>query len=557
MEKKKKIVGLVFKFIIIMIALVGILGILKLAPNYKNNDIKDKINLVINNSNVTGSLKKDVYMDEKGIVYLSFDDIDNFFDRFLYHDEQYHQIVTTSGSKIASIEIGKNEMYINSSKTQIYGTVIEKEGEFYLPFSEMGNVYNVKTTYVQDTNTVIIESLDRKLTKAIADKDLSIKMKDTTLSRTVAKVKRGDSVIIVAEEQEGWTKVRTETGKIGYVKTKRLSNIKNVREDMEYNKQITGKVNIVWDYFSEYASAPDRQGQTIEGINVVSPAFFALTKSGKGELETNIGTKGKAYIEWAKGNGYKVWPMVSNNSLKETTAEIMRDYKLREKLINAIVEQVVEYGLDGVNIDFENMYAEDKELFSRFIIELEPRLKEIGAVLSVDVTAPDGGETWSLCYNRNVLGYVADYLIFMAYDQHGISSTEAGSVAAHDWVEANIKKFLGQEGVKPEKIILGIPLYTRLWKEKNGELTSSVKSMNDIDTVLPNNVERKWDEDAKQYYAEYEKNGAIYKMWLEEKDSIRAKLELIQQYQLAGSAFWEKDRENPEIWTILKEMTNP
>ena len=553
-SKKIKII-MAICFLIILIGFIAVA--IKLAPSYKDTSIKDRTNLVINNSNVTERLQKNgtyVYRDENGVMYLSFEDIENFFDKYIYLDEKCNQVITTSGSQIASIEIGKNEMYVNSAKTEINGTVIEKDGKLYLPFSEMENVYNVEVTYIENNDTVLIESLDRKLTRALINKNTSVKVKDRNLCRTVEKLKKGDSVIVIAQ-YEDWTKIRTANGNIGFVKTKVLNNITEVRSDIVVPKQIEGKVNLVWDYYSEAASAPDRTGETIDGINVVSPSFITLTKGGKGEIDTNIGESGKKYIEWAHQNGYKIWPMFSNNSLRETTEEIMQDYKLRENLINNIIEVLVEYQLDGVNIDFENMNLEDKDLFSRFIIELEPRLKELGMVLSVDVTAPDGGENWSLCYDRNVIGDVADYIVFMAYDQHGATSTVSGTVAGYDWVEVNIKKFLGQEGVEKEKIILAMPLYTRLWKEVNGEVTPTVLFMTEVDDKIPEGVEKVWNDDTKQYYVEYTKNGATYKMWIEDEESIKAKLELVQKYELAGSAFWEKDRETPGVWKLVKEMS--
>ena len=248
--------------------------------------------------------------------------------------------------------------------------------------------------------------------------------------------------------------------------------------------------------------------------------------------------------------------MVSNNSLKETTTEIMKSEELRENLIDNIVREVVQYELDGINIDFENMYSEDKDLFSKFIIELAPRLKDCGIILSVDVTAPDGSETWSLCFDRNVIGGVADYIVFMAYDQYGISSKTPGTTAGYNWVETNINKFLNQEDVKKEKIILGIPLYTRMWKETDGKITSSVVNMNQIEENLPpeSTVERKWNDELKQYYVEYKMNNTVYRMWIEDEKSITEKLNLIKKYELAGAAFWEKDRETENVWQITKNI---
>ena len=152
---------------------------------------------------------------------------------------------------------------------------------------------------------------------------------------------------------------------------------------------------------------------------------------------------------------------------------------LRHDLIENIISLVLKYDLDGINIDFENMHDEDKDLFSRFIIELKPRLNEIGAVLSVDVTAPDGSPEWSLCYDRYTIAQIADYIVFMGYDQYGESATTPGTNAGYNWVEANIQKFLGQEGVEADKLILGMyngylnPIFTkeantRVYKSKDG-----------------------------------------------------------------------------------------
>ena len=310
---------------------------------------------------------------------------------------------------------------------------------------------------------------------------------------------------------------------------------------------------MVWDYYSKYVYPPDRSGSKINGVNVVSPSFFDLIDEGKGELYDNAGEEGKKYVSWAHSNGYKVWAMLSNNSYIETTAEIMRDFNLRQQLIENIVSQVLKYDLDGINVDFENMHDEDKDLFSRFIIELKPRLNEIGVVLSVDVTAPDGSPEWSLCFDRNVIGDVADYIVFMAYDQNGNSSPVEGTTAGYNWVKANIEKFLGQEGVDESKLILGIPFYTRVWEERNGEITSSTIDMKKIEQVIPEGASRTWDDDLKQYYVEFVEDGVTNKIWVEDEESIKAKLSLISEYNLAGAAYWEKDREPESLWNVISE----
>ena len=341
---------------------------------------------------------------------------------------------------------------------------------------------------------------------------------------------------------------------MGYVKEDKLTNFVTVREEMEQVKQVEGKVNLVWDYYSEYAKASDRTDTSIEGVNVISPAFFYINN--KGEFKENVGEQGKKYLEWAKKNGYKVWPMVSNSGtdMIDVTSEIMNDYTKRTELIESIVNACVKYKLDGINIDFENMKKEDVDMYSRFIIELTPRIKEMGMIISVDVTAPDGADTWSLCFDRNVIGHVADYIVFMAYDQYGSASTKPGTTAGYNWVETNLKKFIDTEEIETEKIILGVPLYTRMWADRNGKVTSKVIDMNEIDKTLPENVERKWDDTLKQYYVEYtDDEGTERKMWIEDEKSIQEKVSLVSQYNLGGVAAWEKDRETENIWKVIKE----
>ncbi len=552
-SKKKGKAGL--KTLIVIAILAIIIGAVYFVFNHVSLKRYEKTNLVINNRNMTESLKNDVII-ENGIIYISSKDVGNFFDSSIFYDNKYDQIITSSYDKLAALPVGKTQIQVNSSNTTIKAPVMKKENNFYIPFSALEDIYNVKVNYQDSMNIVTVDSLDRDYNIATASKNSNIKTKPSDFSKTLAKVEKGDSYIIANREDfpvpDGWTRVRTADGVLGYVKTKGMGPVNTIREAMVEKKKVEGPVSLVWDYYSEYVTAPDRSGTTIKGVNVVSPTFFTLKRLGKGDVDENVGSAGKKYIAWAKQNGYQVWPSISNNSYIDTTAEIMRDYKLREKLINQILDYITTYELNGINIDFENMYAEDKDNFSQFLAELRPRLNEIGAVLSVDVTAPDGGETWSMCYNRNSIGKIADYIIFMGYDQYGVSSTKSGTTAGGDWVETNIKKFLGQEGVEPDKLVLGMPFYTRLWVERNGKVSSrDVVLMKNVDKVLPDTAKKKWDENLKQNYVEYKQNGATYKMWVEDEKSIEAKLDLIGQYKLAGAAFWEKDMEANSVWDLV------
>lgn len=557
MAKEKRFY--IYKLIVVLVFALAVWFVLKTATNYIKDDIVGKTNLVINNSNTTKNLKNDVIV-ENGVVYVSTKDIANFFDDHIFYDNKYNQIITTSETKVATLKLNENKAKVNGSTVDLVASAKKIGEQFYLPFSEISeSVYNVETTYIEDTNTVVLVSLDRELTYANSSKKNSVKSKPTMFSKTVDKIEKGDNVTVVPSkngDENGWTKVTTENGKIGYVKTTTLANTKKIRDNLEMGKQIQGNVSLVWEYFSKYAKAPQRT-EKIDGVNVVAPTFFSLSDSKKGAIVANVGQVGQNYINWAHSNGYRVWPWVANEATnkadKDLTSEILNDYKLREKLINSIVSAVEMYNLDGINLDFENMYESDKDAYSRLVIELAPRLKELGKVLSVDVTAPDGSPDWSLCFNRNVIGDVADYVIFMAYDQHNQSSTEAGTVAGCDWVEANINKFLGQEGVKPEKIILAMPFYTRVWNVTDGGLSSSAVDMKSQSTLIPSDAKITWDDSLKQNLAEYEKNGRTYKVWMEDAKSLKCKLDLVKKYSLAGGAFWRKDQETSDVWKVINE----
>lgn len=548
-KKKKRIIKI---FITILSTIVLAIGVYKL-NDYIILDKNKVVNLVINNRNVTSYLKQQILIEDNNI-YISKQDLKNFFDKYIYEDKKNNQIITTYKTKIAAISLSENKININGSKIETNSHAIEKDNVIYIPIKELENVYGIEIDYMEDTKVLTLDSISKKQQKAIITKDVAVKSTKRFIAKTVDRIKKGSYVIVVSEA-DGYAKIRTENGKIGYVKSNKLANKVTIRENMEETKQIEGKVNLVWDYYSTVASAPDRTGEKLEGVNVVSPAFLYLDSDG--DLQDNIGKAGKEYINWAHLNNYKVWAMIQNagEGMINVTSEIMNDYNKRQELIEDIVNYCVKYNLDGVNVDFENMKKEDKDMYSRFIIELTPRIKEMGLVVSVDVTAPDGADTWSMCFDRHVIGDVADYIVFMAYDEYGASSNKAGTTAGFSWVEISLKKFLETEEIDSDKIILAIPLYTRLWtvNSEGKVVKQSTVSIKDIDNVIPSGVTKTWNENLKQYYVEYKQGLNVKKMWIEDLKSLKAKLSLIKTYNLGGVASWEKGMESEGFWSFLQK----
>ena len=572
-KPKHRVLKIFVKILIAIIILAGIAFGIKVGPNYISKEITDKTNLVINYSNVTGRMKQDLFIDENDVVYLSLNDIMNYYDKNAYYDEQYNQIVTSSDTKLAVLKIDENKITINGNTKDIKGAAILKDKIYYLPISEMEEVYNIKIS--RKDNRVIMESLDKKLVTATAKKKIDIKLKPTFFSKTLEKVDEKEKVVIAEVEPnslpKGWVKVRTQNGAIGYVEEKNLNSKKVEREEKVLSKQIDGKISIAWEYFSEYFKAPDNTNVKYDGVNVVSPSFFnmKLQDTGKenltmldvisqSKINQNVGDEGIKYINWAHNNGYKVWAKVSNDTLPSTIDEfskIINDYQIRSLMIKDILSYVDKYDLDGINLDFEYMYMKDSEAFSRFVIELAPQLREKGKCLSVDVTAPNGAENWSLCYDRNIIAEVADYIVFMGYDQYG--TTAIGTTAGYNWVVNSLKNMLTYDEVPAEKLILGLPFYTKLWQTQNGKtIKGTAVGMNSISSSIPSGVEKQWIEELQQHYVEYEQGAYVYKMWIEDEESFGKKLDLVNEYNLAGAGYWRKGLESESIWKVIKTKLN-
>ena len=352
---------------LIIVAIIAILILAYIANEFIILGKNKTTNLIINNRNVTENLKKNILI-QNGEIYLSKQDLGNFFDKYIYEDKETEQIITTYNKKIAEIGFEKNIITINSSEKSTYSHAINQDDTIYIPINELKDVYNIEINYIESTKNLVIDSLNKEQKKAVVSANSSIKSTKKFIAKTVARLKKGECVIIISNEN-GYAKIRTEDGKIGYIKSKKIDNEVTARQNMEQEKQITDKVNLVWDYYSQVASAPDRTDTQIDGVNVVSPSFFNIDKNGK--LTENIGSRGQAYLEWARQNNRKIWPMVQNSgdsTMIDTTSKIMNSYTKRKELIESIINVCIKYKLDGINIDFENMRKEDKDLYSRFII---------------------------------------------------------------------------------------------------------------------------------------------------------------------------------------------
>lgn len=319
-------------------------------------------------------------------------------------------------------------------------------------------------------------------------------------------------------------------------------------------------IQLVW----EYASRPDMEYTNQNTANVVSPTWFKLID----EQETEVLPGDSAITETlylsdyysasfakeAKKRKQQIWGLCSNGFSPDRTRQVLSDDNLRTKLIQTIFSKALEYDLDGINLDFENMYREDQDLFTKFVQECSLYAKECGIILSADVTKiEETSDFYSMCYNRSALSRCTDYIMLMAYDQHPRGSETPGPIAALDWTEEGLTGVLEQ--VPANQLLLGVPFYTRIWETKDGTVTDApAASMAEVQELIQEkNLTSVWSETEQLHYVEYPNGGFLYKIWIEDQDSISARINLIQQYHLAGIAGWSGGYETPQIWDLINE----
>ena len=306
--------------------------------------------------------------------------------------------------------------------------------------------------------------------------------------------------------------------------------------------------NMLWDHvIGENAdlSAED----PLPGVGVISPTWFTLLdESGRVSNRASV-----SYVESAHAKGYRVWALVSNGFKKDMTKKFLASKKAQDLFIANMLAYASIYRLDGINIDFESVSNDDASRLTSFIDRFVRAGKTLGLAFSVDVMVPT---KWSRCYERRALSNIADYIAVMRYDEHWRTSPTAGSTASLPWVGAKLAYALAE--IPADKLLLGIPFYTREWEEtktKGGNVSvkSRALSMASVDERLAATASQKqWLGAKGQYYFEYASDDRKYKIWVEDENSIALRMAFVKKYALAGAAFWRKGFEKPEIWKTIE-----
>ena len=312
------------------------------------------------------------------------------------------------------------------------------------------------------------------------------------------------------------------------------------------------KLCLVWQQQFPDPSSP-MGGKIPEGVTVVSPCWFEITSENGaiGNQKENDVTPEKAYIQKVHEAGCQAWPLLTNSFNAELTSKLLRNPEGQKKAIQNILGLCREYELDGINLDFENIADEDRDRLTHFAADISAALHKENKMVSIDVTAPSEMRFWSHCYDRKALSSYVDYVILMAYDEYSPFSEKAGSVASLPWVEKGIEAVLA-EGVPQDKLVLGMPLYMRIWSESRNDIHAKTLRMPAAEAlILEKGIVPVWLPDAGQYYFEYTEGGIRYRVWQENARSVALKSALVSRYNLAGGALWKSGVETPDVWEVL------
>ena len=312
-----------------------------------------------------------------------------------------------------------------------------------------------------------------------------------------------------------------------------------------------GNLGVLWDW-----QAPGEkesrlvQREKLPGIDVLSPSWFIIGNA-QGKIKTRHGSV--KYVRQAHNKGYQVWALITNNFDPQMTSKLLDNPMARKRVIAQMEQLAKDYELDGFNLDFENINPADKDKLTDFVEEISKALKPQGLIISIDVTIPSNSGYWSKCYDRKAIAEVVDYMMLMAYDEHGAGSEVSGSVASLPWVEDGIQKTL-QEGVPEAKLILGMPLYMRTWQETKGKVKAKTLSMAQADKAIQEKgLVPVWLSKEGQYYFEYQEKNTRYRVWQENRRSLALKASLVNRYNLAGGAYWRSTLETEDVWLALSE----
>lgn len=486
-------------------------------------------------------------------------------DESIIYDEKSKSVIITTKDKVVQMPTDSLTYYVNQKKVDLQlSPIISKNGEIFIALDPILSFYPIQYKKLPDSEAIWIQKdgeqyeNGRLINKDVNKEKLRLRTEPTWRSPYTAEMTKNEAITIEGVKEDFYL-VRKANGISGYLKKDYVSkqdtvNIKINRESKTFQMpKLNGPIQLTWE--AVYTKNPDTTKiVNMSGVNVISPTWFSLAGS-DGSIK-NLASLD--FSKWAQAKGYQVWGVFSNAFDPILTHEALKDFETRQAIIRQLLHFSQMYQLQGINFDIENVNQEDGPFVTQFMREAAPYLHDAGLVVSMDITFSAGdNNNWSSFYERPKLAQIADYLIVMAYDEHTGASSGAGSVASLPWVERNLRNLLSE--VSNERLVLGVPLYARLWKEQTKadgsmEVTANALSMDQVKTWLAEKgLKPAYDEESGQNYAEYydEAEKSTFKIWLEDESSLQKRAALAVKYELAGVGTWSRFFGDQTAWTAL------
>ena len=584
-SRRRRKRNLILKVGFFIILIVGIIAAVFLwrryGPSKEQADLngyygiesEDQLAIVVNND-----ILEPKGMISDGRAYVEYSIVRDYINQRFYWDPSENILLYTLPNDTVSVDVGSTDYTVSKQKNTGDYVILKTEGSTaYIALDFVKQYTDMEYEVYDDPSRVVVVTETGEVKVAEAKKDTQVRYQGGVKSPVLTEISKNDIVTYIEDEGD-WKKVRTENGFIGYVKKSALRDEETQKidrgfEEPEYtniSKDYT--INMAWHNVtnSDANSSVLEMIASTKGLTTISPTWFHVADT-SGNLES-IATAD--YVNYAHQSDIEVWAAIRDfdggiNSAEESY-ELLSHTANRTNLINQLMSEALRVGLDGINVDFEKISDECGEHYIQFIRELSVQCRKNGIVLSVDNYVP---QSYNQQYHREEQGVVADYVVIMGYDEHYSGSPEAGSVASYDFVKAGIENTLKE--VPAEKVINAVPFFTRVWKETpkteeelaadqgtdaeqyTTKVESTAYSMAEAKAVVQQaGATAQWDDTTKQNYAELEADGATYKVWLEDTQSLEPRLQLMKDYKLAGTAAWRLGQEESDVWELILKYVN-
>ena len=563
---KKKLIPVIIA-IVLIIVIGGVSAGAVIMEKYSYS--KERADLAayfkISDESDTAIILQDEIIEERarlldGTYYLDIATVHKYFNDRFYEDKAENLLLYTLPDGIARTSTGSSTVEEAGGSSDLGYVIARYEGDtLYIAIDYVKKFTNFSWQAFTEPNRLQINTSWEERQVADIKKDTAVRMKGGVKSEILTDVLKDDKVTVL-EQMETWSKVKTADSIIGYVENKRLTEnqgelpipVTDYTEPEYTSISRDYKINMGWHVVAGTAGNDTLPAVTAntKGLNVISPTWFKLSDN-EGNFTSFASGE---YVEQAHEMGLEVWALIENIEYKDSIDmfTILSSTSTRAKLIDSLVDTVLSYGIDGINVDFEQISMDCGEHYIEFIRELSIPCRANGIVLSVDNYVPTG---YTDHYDRKEQGVVADYVVIMGYDEHYAGSPEAGSVASINFVEEGIKKTVEQ--VPPEKVINAIPFYTRIWETTSSSISSQAVGMDMAqEYIAAHNIEVEWDDATCQNYGEYTEGDSRFQVWLEDEGSVQVKLNIMQKYGIGGVAGWRLGFEKPEIWDVIGTYLN-